>query len=1325
MSGRDVDAVDQATHYAESAPIKERQQAFGLASWVCIAIQDPDCARDILGLSDRLIKSLPATEVDRSTYGRSLLLWSFLQTWSFDSNSIQKAVGSAFPDGVTSSVADPVLFADLHILAARQAINANNYEAARDHVDKALASTLSLQYVRLDAPRLIVQIAWLLIDSYDVERAARLLATAEPLLRLIPEDSLLFCDYLIVRAELSGILGDFDNDTKDLKVVLSKLDKLQSKPAQKANIKAQAFNELLALEALRGNRDEVRRLLDSHPIAATRAAIVKRGYFADRNEFIFGVVDEFARLILGDQSETGWDDLLLAPPRWTGDSERMHEVWAFGQAAVGFHLLRRGKKEEARHQILEAGKKRLGYLQDRYRQSQFASPLPYWSDRILFEFSIAATTAAGETPDYDFVLGAYTILNRTLQTSADDALTSQAIQDSEERRRIAQTFRAMASQRSVWERKQLARLTERLSPSDKRDQAAINQERIDTLNTANDYLAQQRRMRAALLNAGPGAGVDSVATLAAVKDLLLPDEALIFHVGTLGKVFKVCVRADQIQSTTQAFDDASFTKDARLLQSALTATHPASIEADSQFPAAEAVRLYTTIFGGLEDCLRFSPRIYLVAANGLLATIPPAALLTELPKVMGSGFDLQSAHWMIRDHSFVRTSSMSAFVATKKLSKLKRASMDYLGVGDPVLAHRNANGLSGGEIAARGSLGVQSGSLRSLEELPETSEELEKVAALHDRPRARVLVRQEATEEAFRLQPLSEFDVLHFATHGLMREDLPGLPEASLVLTPSAGGDTFNDGLLTSSEIAALTLRARLVVLSSCNSARYDAQIIASGIQGLSTSFAMAGVPSMVASLWPIESSVTRDLVISLFELARGSEDVAIADALAIAMRRHLDGQTPRPLLHPRFWASLVLIGDGALKLNSSTRREDRDIGPYSKVNISDGGEILSAVPFTDDYVASAYGNWNGTRFASLIQRRTHDGSKQWEVEDHEIGAGKIAADKDIIYAGGYLSRSDGNEVLSSPVLRGIGPSGVVLWSHNLTIDTKSAEIAGLAVAPDQSAIALVGLSYDQHHGPRYSLTRIALTGTEIGHSGIDLEGADPSVRYSSGYVGISGATTLIALNRAAKPKSGQNAVTFNSLGLAELCWEGDAAELMFFNTDGLKEVKRIRLDRFNVAMALNINAEWLIVGDVRDGCGLERHAAVVFIRHDYSSWLVWRDNSPFQTFGRGARTIGVKYEIVGYAQRTIAIVERKSAEPKLSILTAPDPKAYVTRMRLGNEESVSGEVFSVHLSERGYEERRDFVAAGFPIAPQGMASSEFKNVIYGMVGQRPLWLPH
>ena len=42
--------------------------------------------------------------------------------------------------------------------------------------------------------------------------------------------------------------------------------------------------------------------------------------------------------------------------------------------------------------------------------------------------------------------------------------------------------------------------------------------------------------------------------------------------------------------------------------------------------------------------------------------------------------------------------------------------------------------------------------------------------------------------------------------------------------------------------------------------------------------------------------------------------------AEAIVQRRHIDGSSARPLLHPRFWAALIVLGDGSVKLDAADR---------------------------------------------------------------------------------------------------------------------------------------------------------------------------------------------------------------------------------------------------------------------------------------------------------------------------------------------------------------------------------------------------------------------
>ena len=527
------------------------------------------------------------------------------------------------------------------------------------------------------------------------------------------------------------------------------------------------------------------------------------------------------------------------------------------------------------------------------------------------------------------------------------------------------------------------------------------------------------------------------------------------------------------------------------------------------------------------------------------------------------------------------------------------------------------------------------------------------------------------------------------------------------MFTPAPRGDAFNDGLLTASQIAALPLRARLVVLSACNSARYEPSIIDSGIQGLATSFAIAGVPSMIASLWPIETSLTRNLIIDTFRATRASK-VGIADALAAAVRRHLDGPAPRPLLHPRFWAALVVLGDGSMTLDAAAGDSPRDLGPFAAVNPSEDQEILSAAPLDDDFATSTIGAWNGTRSPSLIRRQAPDGTTKWEIKDSEIGAGLAAATKQMIFAGGYLSLAQGAALVSVPVLRALSPDGKILWSHRLPGGPHGAMVMGLAAA-DQSALALVGPLRGETTGADFSLVRVDGAGSEVAHVPVPLAG--DARAGLSGYLAVDREAGLAALNRGARPMESPRG--YNGFGVAEFCVQGDASDIALIDLPALKERKRLQIDRFRANSALAVKDGWIVVGDSRGDCTQETHAAAYAVGNDGSVAPLWRDASPFNTSGRGIRRSAGVIEIIGYAQRSVAIREAAA------VVTAPDFSA----KRLGNEGYVSGEVFSVRLSDQGQEERRDFVGAGLPIIPMGMASTAEHSAIFGTVGSRPLWM--
>jgi CHAT domain-containing protein len=107
-------------------------------------------------------------------------------------------------------------------------------------------------------------------------------------------------------------------------------------------------------------------------------------------------------------------------------------------------------------------------------------------------------------------------------------------------------------------------------------------------------------------------------------------------------------------------------------------------------------------------------------------------------------------------------------------------------------------------------------------------------------------------------------------------------------------------------EIARSRLPFGLAVLSACGTAG-GRVTTGEGVLGLTSAFMSAGVPVVVASLWPVDDAATARLMKAFYEQLGAGQPVAAALRLAQAQLRR------RPeTAHPFYWAGFVVIGDGS-----------------------------------------------------------------------------------------------------------------------------------------------------------------------------------------------------------------------------------------------------------------------------------------------------------------------------------------------------------------------------------------------------------------------------
>ena len=167
--------------------------------------------------------------------------------------------------------------------------------------------------------------------------------------------------------------------------------------------------------------------------------------------------------------------------------------------------------------------------------------------------------------------------------------------------------------------------------------------------------------------------------------------------------------------------------------------------------------------------------------------------------------------------------------------------------------------------------------------------------------RATVLTGASATEHAFRLAS-PDAGIIHLATYGVLSKRNPLF---SFVELASGDGD---DGRLEVREALGLSLRARLLVLSACQTAVSSGTLgdVPSGEDwiGLVQAFLVAGATNVMGALWPVEDRATARLMERFYEaLSAGRSE---AEALAVAQRAALgDAATA----HPIYWAGLAMFG--------------------------------------------------------------------------------------------------------------------------------------------------------------------------------------------------------------------------------------------------------------------------------------------------------------------------------------------------------------------------------------------------------------------------------
>jgi CHAT domain-containing protein/tetratricopeptide (TPR) repeat protein len=268
---------------------------------------------------------------------------------------------------------------------------------------------------------------------------------------------------------------------------------------------------------------------------------------------------------------------------------------------------------------------------------------------------------------------------------------------------------------------------------------------------------------------------------------------------------------------------------------------------------------------------------------------------------------------LLEAHAFSYCPSGTVLFLMRSTAGPRNYSERFLGVADArypspqqVSTSRHASGVPGLPSV----WGVKGG---GFEALPDTRDEVIAVSRILGWQNT-LLLGLDATEAHFKAQPLSDYDVIHIATHGVPSVEFPD--RSALVLTPDASSG--EDGLLQAREIRDLPIRSKLVVLSACETGMGSLRG-EEGIASLERAFLYAGAESVVANLWTADDVYTAHLMALFYtHLAKGEDrSVALQRAKLESMRRLGTRATPF------YWAGFVIVGDGSGPVANARKAPD------------------------------------------------------------------------------------------------------------------------------------------------------------------------------------------------------------------------------------------------------------------------------------------------------------------------------------------------------------------------------------------------------------------
>jgi len=345
-------------------------------------------------------------------------------------------------------------------------------------------------------------------------------------------------------------------------------------------------------------------------------------------------------------------------------------------------------------------------------------------------------------------------------------------------------------------------------------------------------------------------------------------------------------------------------------------------EADAQLPEAAKI-----LSGMILDPAagQFADKRLIIVPDGALHYVALAALPSPENGRAGGhgGKQIRSSQSAIRnplivDHEIVILPSVSVIASQRREMAGRPIAPKLLAVfADPVFhvederfgrtAKRPATATQEPQPASRNiehqSEEAFGGLARKLPRLPFTRREADRILALAPADATYKSTGFKAIRSAALDPELGSYRYLHFATHGLLDSERPGLSALALSMVDERGQP--QDGFLRVNDIYNLKLPVELVTLSGCQTGLGKA-VKGEGLIGLTRGFMYSGAARVVVSLWNVNDQATSELMARFYrKMLKGNQRPAAALRMA-----QVDMWRQEQWRAPYYWATFVLQGE-------------------------------------------------------------------------------------------------------------------------------------------------------------------------------------------------------------------------------------------------------------------------------------------------------------------------------------------------------------------------------------------------------------------------------